>query len=399
MIKKLLCLFLLYSGMVLGQEIELSPKATVSVLTMGPGQSLYDSFGHSAIRLRDQGLGIDVVYNYGVYDFTDPNFYTKFAKGNMSYLLDRKPTAHFLSNYIDYNRWVKEQLLALSPKEAQQLFEFLENNLKPENRAYNYDFFYDNCATKVPEVIGKVISGGIIIDPTYLDEQKTFRTLIQENVHWNTWGSFGMDIGIGSVTDKIATANEHMFLPENVFLAFQKATRDEASGGIPLVMETKDLFVNNPIPPRGEGLKSPLVLFGLLGILILFFTYRDYKKQERSRWLDVSLAIITGVVGIILLLLWFATDHSTTANNYNVLWAFPFNVFIVLQLLKKQPKKWLGRYMRFLIILLALLTLHWIIGVQVFAKALIPLLVALALRYIYVVKYLGSLPSVEDNRA
>lgn len=399
MIKKILCLVVLFTSLANGQSINLSPTATVSVLTMGPGQSLYDSFGHSALRLRDQVMGIDVVYNYGVYDFSDPNFYTKFAKGNMRYLLDRKPTAQFLRNYVEYNRWVKEQVLALSPGEAQQLFEFLENNLKPENRAYNYDFFYDNCATKIPEVVGKVIAGGINFDPSYLEEQKTFRTLIQENVHWNTWGSFGMDIGIGSVTDKLATANEHMFLPENVYLALNKATRDEASGKTPMVKETKDLFINNPVTLKSDGLKSPLAVFGLLALIILVITFIDYKKQKRSRGLDAALALVTGIVGIILLLLWFATNHSTTVNNYNVLWAFPFNVFIIWQAFKRIPKKWFGRYLRFCLILLALLTLHWLIGVQVFAKALIPLLIALAVRYLYVIKYLGSLPSIEDNGA
>ena len=160
---------------------------------MGPGKALYDSFGHSAIRIQDASLGIDVSYNYGVYDFSDPNFYAKFAKGQMRYVLDRRQTEGFLRNYIEDNRWVKEQILDLTPGEKQQLFAFLENNLKPENRAYNYDFFYDNCATKIPQIIDNTVPE-LIIDSSFVEEPKTFRTLIQQNVHWNTWGSFGMDL-------------------------------------------------------------------------------------------------------------------------------------------------------------------------------------------------------------
>ncbi len=400
--KQLLLTFLLavfVNTTCFAQTIALSEQAQASILTMGPGQSLFDSFGHSAIRLQDPTLNIDVVYNYGVYDFSDPNFYLKFAKGKMRYLLDRKSTSGFLANYIDNNRWVKEQILALTLSETQQLLEFLENNLKPENRAYNYDFFYDNCATKIPVVINKITSTGIKIDSSFIENPRSFRTLIQENVHWNTWGSFGMDIAIGSVTDQVATAEEHMFLPENVYLGLNNATRSAEKKDISLVKEDKVLFINNPVAPASDGLKSPLVVFGIFAAFILWISFRDAKKQKRSRWLDVSLALLTGVVGVFLLLLWFATDHSTTAYNYNLLWAFPFNIFIVLQLAKKAPKKWVGRYLRFLIILSILLTMHWIIGIQIFAKALIPLLIALVIRYLYVIKYLGLLPAVEDNRA
>ena len=402
MIKQLLFLFLFSTSFAFGQQISLSAQAQASVLTMGPGQSLFDSFGHSAIRLHDQALGIDVVYNYGVYDFSDPNFYAKFAMGKMRYLLDRKPTEPFLSNYVEDNRWIKEQILNLNTAEVQQLFEFLEDNLKPENRAYDYDFFYDNCATKIPELINKMVTGGIKIDSSFISTPKTHRSLVQENVHWNTWGSFGMDLGIGAVTDRIASPTEHLFLPNNVYLALAKTTRNNGPEPQNIVKASKDLFVNNPVAPKSDGLTSPLVVMGLLALFIVWITFRDAKKDQRSKWLDVAIAAVTGIIGIILLLLWFATDHSTTANNYNVLWAFPFSIFIVLQLRKSNPKLWVQGFLKFLLICMALLTMHWLIGIQAFAYALIPLLIALVIRYVYVLKYLKKhtlLPAVEDNGA
>lgn len=401
--KTLLFFFLLISFSGFTQEVPLVPldeDAQISVLTMGPGKDLYDSFGHSAIRLKDLSLAIDVTYNYGVYDFSDPNFYAKFAKGQMRYVLDRRNTERFLRNYIDNNRWVKEQVLDLTPEEVQQMFEFLENNLKPENRAYNYDFFYDNCATKIPLIIDQIVPE-LKIDSSFVEQPQTFRTLIQENVHWNTWGSFGMDLGIGSVVDRTAPIYDHMFLPEYVFKAFEKAERVDGGNARPMVKASKDLFVNEPEPLESNFWTSPLLVCLLIGLLIIWLTYRDYKNERRSRYLDAVLHIFLGLVGVIFLLLWFATDHYTTAYNYNLLWAFPLNLLLAFQLGKKHPKRWTKGYLKFLILMLVLLTMHWNIGVQIFPKALIPFLIALAVRYFYLLKTIDKdlLPAVEDNGA
>lgn len=395
--RKLLLLFILiFCKPSFAQQIPLSDAAEISILTMGPGKDLYDSFGHTAIRLEDKVRGIDVTYNYGVYDFNDPNFYAKFAKGQMRYVLDRRRTEGFLRNYIEANRWIKEQVLALTPQEKQAMFNFLENNLKPENRAYNYDFFYDNCATKIPQILQDIVPE-MTIDSSFVTSPQTFRTLIQQNVHWNTWGSFGMDLGIGSVVDRVAPVKDHMFLPEYVFKALEVSNRD----GAPMVAETKTLFENEPEELKRNFFSSPLFAFLILGILILWITYRDYKNKSRSRIFDAVLQIFLGLVGVIFLLLWFATDHYTTAYNYNLLWAFPLNILLAFQLGKKHPKRWVKGYLKFLLLMLVLMCMHWLVGVQVFPKALIPFLIALALRYLYLTKAeeRDLLPAVEDNGA
>lgn len=395
--RKLLLLFILiFCKPSFAQQIPLSDAAEISILTMGPGKDLYDSFGHTAIRLEDKVRGIDVTYNYGVYDFNDPNFYAKFAKGQMRYVLDRRRTEGFLRNYIEANRWIKEQVLALTPQEKQAIFNFLENNLKPENRAYNYDFFYDNCATKIPQILQDIVPE-MTIDSSFVTSPQTFRTLIQQNVHWNTWGSFGMDLGIGSVVDRVAPVKDHMFLPEYVFKALEVSNRD----GAPMVAETKTLFENEPEELKRNFFSSPLFAFLILGILILWITYRDYKNKSRSRIFDAVLQIFLGLVGVIFLLLWFATDHYTTAYNYNLLWAFPLNILLAFQLGKKHPKRWVKGYLKFLLLMLVLMCMHWLVGVQVFPKALIPFLIALALRYLYLTKAeeRDLLPAVEDNGA
>jgi hypothetical protein len=130
---------------------------------------------------------------------------------------------------------------------------------------------------------------------------------------------------------------------------------------------------------------------GLFGFLILFITYKDFKNQTRSRYLDASIFVITGIIGLLLILLWFATDHSTTANNYNVLWAFPLSLLFVRTIAKKSPPVWLGKYVFFLILMLALISIHWITGVQVFTYGLLPLFIALFIRYLYVFQFIKKL--------
>ena len=133
---------------------------------------------------------------------------------------------------------------------------------------------------------------------------------------------------------------------------------------------------------------SPFFIFLILGLGILYITYKDYKKQQRSRWLDGTIFLVTGIVGMLLLPLWIGTDHTATANNYNLLWGFPLNVFFFVAIWKKTPKKWLRRYVFLLLLMLALLSIHWITGVQIFAIALLPLLIAFFIRYVYVFSYL-----------
>ena len=379
--------FIVLPANIIAQEITLSETAELSILTMGPGDDLNDSFGHSAFRVKDTIQNIDVVYNYGVYDFNTPNFYLKFAQGKLLYNLDRNNFTPFYNYYSKQNRWIKEQVLNLNPSEKQNLFNFLQNNLKPENRTYKYDFFFDNCATKIRDVMAIVLKDKISYQDGFQSNFYTFRELIQKNVDWNTWGSFGMDIAIGAVVDRKATYWEYQFLPEYVFKATDKAKLNRGQEDISLVKKTINLFINSPEENKSNFFTSPLFIMGLLAFIILGITYKDFKNKIRSRWLDISIYSITGIIGVLLLLLWFATDHYTTHNNYNLLWAFPLSLFFVLAISKKNPKPWLKRYVFFQILMLTLLSIHWITGIQVFTYGLIPLLIALLVRYLYLVFY------------
>jgi len=324
-----------------------------------------------------------LIYDYGRFPFNDPNFYLNFARGKLLYSQGYSNTYSVIDFYKNQNRTIREQVLDLTTKEKQDMHAFLETNALPQNKEYLYDFFYDNCATKIRDVAEEITNNNIqFSSPEKLGED-TFRDLIQQNLYWNSWGSFGIDIALGSIIDQQATPYQYMFLPKYIHSFFETATLK--STNTPLVKQSHIVYSKTEEKQEQNFFGSPIFILGLLGAFILFITYTDHKKGNRSTWLDFGIFLITGSIGVLILLLWFATDHTATANNYNVLWAFALNLFIIGQTLKEQPKVWFVKYVKLLIILLCLLVFHWIMGVQRFAYGLIPLLLALAIRYVYLV--------------
>lgn len=373
------------------QEITLENNAEVSIITIGPGQQLYDSFGHSAFRIKDSSQNIDVVYNYGTYDFDTPNFYLKFAQGKLMYQIAYNNYKPFYNYYVRQNRWIKEQILNLTLDEKQAMFDYLLNNAKPENKDYLYDFLFDNCATRIRDVLVTVLGDELIYSDNYITEEYSFRQLIQKNVYWNTWGSLGMDVAIGAVVDQNSNHWQYQFLPQYVFEAAAIATLQIDNTKKDLVKKTNFIYENTENDTKRNFFLSPLFVFGIIGFLILFITYKDSKNKIRSRYLDGTIFFVTGIIGILLLLLWLATEHSTTANNYNLLWAFPLSLLFVAGISKKKPKKWMRKYIFFQVLLILLLCIHWITGVQIFPYGLLPLLIALIIRYVYLLKYLKAM--------
>ena len=368
------------------QVPQLTENTEISIITIGPGSLLNDSFGHNGFRVKNEYF--DVIYDYGRYNFEDPNFYTNFAQGKLKYLMGASNSRAIFTYYKQQNRTIKEQILNLEQDQKEVLLNYLANNYKIENRAYLYDFFYDNCATKMRDVSETVFNSSIEYKTPKVYKEETFRNLIQNNLHWNSWGSFGIDIALGSVIDRTASPREYMFLPENIFQFFKEASFKDSKK--PLVKESKVIYAQDGEFEKGSFFTSPILILSLLSLCILFITYKDRKNNKQSKWLDILLFFITGSIGLLLLLLWFATDHSATAYNYNLLWACPISLIALFQVYKNNPKRWFIGYLKLLVIMLCLMTLHWFIGVQVYAHALIPLLIALAARYVYLIRFFGN---------
>ncbi|MBU2903775.1 DUF4105 domain-containing protein [Arenibacter algicola] len=366
------------------QVRELSPESQISVLTCGSGSDLYTTFGHSAFRIQDPTQGIDWVYNYGTFNFDPPMFYVEFAMGKLFYSLSKQNMPNFLYAYEMENRWVKEQLLQLTPTEKNELFQFLENNYRPENRDYKYDFFFNNCATKIGDVLQEALGENLHFNEGHLEKNYTFRQLIHQNLITNSWSSFGIDLALGAVIDRTATVKEHMFLPIYVMEQLGNTTLSKHN----LVIRDRSILTSVKKEEQGYFLASPLFWILAMLLFVLTITYIDYKNQVRSRILDSILFFVTGLAGVLLIFLWFFTDHTATANNFNILWVFPLNLIVGFTIVrKKKAPNWLPKY---LLILLGLLSLTLVLAafkVQVFSPLAIPLWIMLGVRYLFLWKY------------
>lgn len=361
----------------IGQNLTLSNKAQVSVITVDQGKNLYDTFGHSAIRILDKENHLDRVYNYGTYDFNTPNFYTKFAQGKLLYEMSSYPFYYFVRNYQKENRTITEEVLDLSTLEKQHFYNFLENNAKPENKKYLYDFFYDNCATRIRDVTTNVLGKeNLDFKDELLQQHKTYRDLIHQKLDMHPWGKFGIDLALGSVIDKEAKPKEYCFLPEYIQKNFVHAVRIKAE--IPLVKKTRIIFQKRE-EQKQTTIFKPFLVFTIIAFLVLLVTLKDFKRKKRTKIVDFLLLFITGILGLLIFLLWFATDHTATKGNFNVLWAFLPNLFVAFTIFKQ--KKWQQYYFMFLLFLLLILLILWIFKIQVFHFALLPILFMLFIRY------------------
>lgn len=385
-----LFLFLSLSLSSYAQYGALSDSAEISIMTIGPGNELYDKFGHSAFRVKDSLAGVDVVFNYGVFDFDTPNFYLKFAQGKLDYELGVGYYHDFYNSYVAQNRWIREQVLNLNKEEKQAVADFLWKNVLPENKYYKYDFFFDNCATRIRDVLEITLDEKLVFHDEHITTSYSFRDLIRHNLHTNSWGSLGIDIALGAVIDRKATPRDYQFLPEYVYQAADNATVTHGDKVENLVKKDVWIYQNEPTDQKNNFLTSPLMIFGIIGAIIIGITYNDRKKQSRTRVLDGIILTVTGLIGLLIFLLWFATDHSATANNYNLLWAFPASLLFAYALFGRPKSVITRRYLFFLILMLVLLSIHWITGVQSFAIGLLPLLIALFIRYVYITSYIGK---------
>jgi len=387
--KKLLLLFFLFFGLksTYSQYVKLSVYSEVSIITVGPGNELFEAFGHSAIRIKDPVLSLDLVYNYGMFDFNAPNFYLNFTKGDLLYQLARYPFSYFENSNKEDKRWMKAQILNLSQEQRQAYFEFLELNASPQNATYYYDPYFNNCATKLRDISKKILKEEVTLSTNYVVENQTLRSLMLKEIPWNTWGAFGINLLLGSKLDQVATAEEYLYLPDYVYLAYKNGTISTNNKLGNLVKEEVKIL---DFEEKKQSVLSwnPLLIFSILAFVGLFITYKDVKNKKRTKSLDFILFFKTGFIGVILVFMWFFSNHFTAINNFNILWCFAPNLFIGFLLLKNQQEKWIKKYVQLLLILIAAIPLFWFFGIQAFPKPVIPIFILLLIRYYFLQKCL-----------
>ncbi len=306
--------------------ITLSDSARVSLITCSPGQELYSCFGHSAIRVTDYRQGFDVVFNYGTFDFDQPNFYLNFVRGHMIYMLGVDRFDDFRMQYVYEQRNIYEQELNLNSTDRIKVFDFLVNNAKDENRNYRYDFLYDNCATRIRDVFQKNVDG-VKFDYSTFTEQKSFRDLINDYSENEPWQQFGMGLLIGLPVDRQATPAQMCFLPDYLSRAFAHANIN----GQPLCSKTIQILdVPKPIieTPFYQHF-TPTIVFSLFLLLILIIGYSEIRSQKHFYWIDYPLFFVVGLLGTLFFTIGNFTEHTTTQWDLNLIWALPTHLIMV----------------------------------------------------------------------
>ena len=381
----------------------LSPEAQVSLITCEPGDALFEAFGHSAIRVVDPTHGIDKAYNYGVFDFDQPNFYANFAKGYLLYMLGTADFERFFYHYAYYNRGVQEQVLNLTPAQKQAVHQFLEINSLPQNRQYYYDYFFDNCATRPRDVFIAVLGDSLQFDYGYADTlHYTIRGLIDHYIgdsQKHAWGDLGIDLGLGAKIDRAATPFEYMYQPEFLALAVEGATVGQPDGSRrPFVLASHTLFPGEAAPAEAGFNFTPNFVLWLLLVLAAAGTAIDLRRRKYNmRAFDVLFFVILGLLGSLIVFLWFFTNHGAAANNWNIAWAWPTHLVAGLLLLFLPYKRGVRFYFLLTAAVTGLLLLAWPFVPQDLHESLIPVLLIILMRSVVV--YAGVAGKQPDFRS
>ncbi len=351
--KFIVFLILLLTSSVQAQR-SITDGATISLFSCDSGDALYSTFGHTAIRVKDPVQNIDLVFHYGLFNFNDPNFYTKFLRGKLMYSMGAQSIKSFYRQYEQQQRTVYEQVLNLGPEEKQRLYTMLMENYEPENREYLYDFFFNNCSTIVRDRFESVFP-----DLVYPKEirARTFRDMLDEHLTKMPWTDFGIDLIIGSVADDTTNVRQQLFLPMYMHDIYNNTFRN----GEPFV--TGDDLVIDFISKKHQEYKSwitPATIFGILVLFeLLFLIWVLAFKKHPPRWLrfyDRFLYFLLGVGSLILAFMWWGTDHMATKSNWNLVWMNPIFFILLWTTFKKTSKIYLVILAICLMIMLSVLS-------------------------------------------
>lgn len=345
-------------------------RLRISVLTCAPGEELYSLFGHTALRIINNANGTDIIYNYGTFDFSDPDFYTKFVRGKLNYFLSEDNIYRFVYAYQMTGRSVIEQELLVNDSEKQAIVQAVAKNMEGDNRYYKYDFFYDNCTSRVRDLL--VRHAGMEVDKKLTPDGTSFRDMLHEYLDRGGmgWIKLGIDIILAVPADKKVTIDESMFLPDYLMKGI-----DSAAVATHPVRSAKQILAAMPSREKGKN-NTPLYILSLIAVIALILSFiKTAAAKKITHIIDRLLMLLTGCIGLLLLFLWFGTDHTACEGNYNLLWAIPVN--IVPALLPSWKRSWLKKYFLSTAIVYGVLLAGWFWLPQQLNIALAPVVLLL----------------------
>lgn len=352
----------------------------ISLLTCASGEEIYSLFGHTAIRYENHTRGIDAVFNYGIFNFNAPNFILRFALGETDYQLGVNSYERFAAEYHYLERDVWQQELNLTPQEKERLIALLEENYRPENRVYRYNFFYDNCATRPRDKIEESIAGKVIYPAEPQDGSLTFRDIVHQYCKGHPWARFGIDLCIGSEADQPITQRQMMFAPFYLMDAFDGAQIKSDSIQRPLITANELVVDATPEPDESGWMPTPLQCTLLLFILTTAATIYGIRRRTGLWGIDLFLFGIAGIVGCVLAFLALFSQHPAVSSNFLLLVFHPGQLLFlpyIIYCVRKGKKCW------YLTLNLAVLTLFIVLFPvipQRFDFAVVPLALVLLIR-------------------
>ncbi len=304
----------------------MADSADVYIVTCAPGTESYSIYGHTALRVVIPGTTFDRVYNWGIFDFSTPNFAYRFAKGRLDYLLGAYPYENFLREYIAEGRSVWSQKLNLTTAEKEKLFELINENLRPENVRYRYDFFFDNCATRVRDIVAAAATDTVIFPVKEKSYLKSFRKLVDPNQKVLPWLDLGADMLLGLQADKKAPPSDEMFLPVhlmnnmlNTFIVHD-GTEEPLTGPAEIVAD-----FSAEAGPQAKAWVLQAVFYILL-VLVLLITF-VFRKPKLEKATDFILYPVYSAIATLLVFTNLFSEHD--ALHFNLLF-LGINILIPL---------------------------------------------------------------------
>lgn len=313
-----------------------------SLLTCSPGQNIYEYYGHTALRIQNFTKNEDYVFNYGLFSFNTPGFVWRFIKGDCQYEVGATYTAEFLAYYAEQGRGVREMVLNLSQGETHRLFKALIANCEPENRTYQYNFFYNNCATKVRDQIEACLDSNIIY--TLPVKTQSLRDIVHEYCKGHPWSRFSQDLLLGAEADKSASREAQEFAP--FYLEQNISTARTCINGQmeALVSSSNELVTEHPAIQKTGFPLTPKTCAIILCLLTICICIWEHRHPGRILWgYDLILLIGQGLTGCIIAFLFFFSAHPTVNSNWLILLFNPLPLLFLFYIIKAErncTKSW-----------------------------------------------------------
>ncbi len=312
------------------QANEADSDIEVWLVTYGPGEISWQRFGHNAIWIRDSDLGLDHVFNFGFFDFDQEAFYQRFLQGKLWYFSAAQPAEREFSQYIDENRSIRAQKLNLSDQQSLLLAEHLMHEIQPENRDYLYDYYTNNCSTRIRDSLDIALGGALIAGYETVQAEQTLRDHTRRLTIDDFWLYLGLEMGLGSKIDRSISQWDEFFIPSELAKAVAEYRMPGEYGDQALVAEDVMLYQSTlesaPLRPARWWprylLMSTLILF--VAWLICVWVPVVSPLQLARVWL-----VLAGVVGSALVFFWFFTDHQAARLNLNLLVLNPLWWFLL----------------------------------------------------------------------